>query len=175
MFPSSPWSKLICFYDSAEGPFKQLLKKGCRKRRIRITSYLGVNSVVEWLGKCLIFSADLPAQLVAFLSLLYPAAILERVTDDDSSSRFDRFHYLAPLYSCDRVQTTSTARDIVVAPWLASFSSEILARLHHLLIIIFFLFFPGDSGAGDRRGSSVPVVRRQLLRIPASPVEVSPF
>lgn len=43
---------------------------------------------------------------------------------------------------------------------------------HHLLL---FSFFPGDSGAGDRRGSSVPVVRRQLLRIPASPVEVSPF
>lgn len=164
MFPSYPWSKLICFYDSAAGPFKQLLKKGRRKRRIRITSYLGVNSVVEWLGKCLIFSADLPAQFLSPLSGSYSRT---------SHGRWFIFPFRPFPLSCAVVQlwpsanNIPTARDIVVALWLASFSSEILARLHHLLIIIFF-FSLFSRGFWCRRSTRVVRACRAATTAPDS-------
>lgn len=90
----------------------------------------------------------------------------------------DSYLLISPLSVCPffhlRVCRLTSQADI--GSCLASFSSQIHSQCIYaygnVLCFVFSFCFPGNSSVGDRRGSSVSVVRREVLRIPSSSVEV---
>ena len=104
-----------------------------RKRKL---SYIIARGVlpIEWRSKCLIFYGWSAAQFLPF-SWAPLGGYSPRVTTMMMIHLllFDRFYYLV-VCICLSLLTSANKQEIL-APWLASFSIEILARLHHMLML----------------------------------------